>query len=104
MSDYSVIYSPEALADLIAIQRYVANAAGIDVARMFASRLVQACDSLADAPHRGTRRDEVRPNVRTIGFRRRVTIAFSVDEDLVTIIGIFYKGRDWRAALQARGP
>jgi len=42
----------------------------------------------------------LRPGPRTIGFRRRVTIAFAVEADTVMIIGIFYGGQDFEAALQ----
>jgi toxin ParE1/3/4 len=47
-----------------------------------------------------TRRDDLRPGLCTIGFRRRVTIAFAVEADAMTIIGIFYGGQDFEAALQ----
>jgi toxin ParE1/3/4 len=40
------------------------------------------------------------PGLRTIGFRRCVTIAFAVEADAVMIIGIFYGGQDFEAALQ----
>ena len=35
--------------------------------------------------------------LRTIGFRRHVTIAFTVEADAVTIIGIFYGGQDYES-------
>ncbi|MGB5087418.1 MAG: type II toxin-antitoxin system RelE/ParE family toxin [Methylocystis silviterrae] len=57
-------------------------------------------EKLETFPERGTRRDDLRPGLRTIGFRRRVTIAFAVETDAVTIIGIFYGGQDLEAALQ----
>jgi toxin ParE1/3/4 len=50
-------------------------------------------------PHRGRTRDDLRPGLRTIGFRRRVVIAFAVFEDAVTVVGIFYGGRDYEAIL-----
>jgi toxin ParE1/3/4 len=46
-------------------------------------------------PNRGTRRDDLRPSLRVIGFERRVTIAFHVSASAVTIDRIFYGGRDW---------
>ena len=58
------------------------------------------CEKLEIFPHRGTRRDDLRPGLRTIGIRRRVMIAFAVEADAVTIIGIFYGGQDFEAALQ----
>lgn len=35
-----------------------------------------------------------------MGFRRRVAIAFSVDETAVTVLGIFYGGRNYEMAFR----
>jgi toxin ParE1/3/4 len=57
--------------------------------------LIEAyCMKLADFPERGTRRDDLRPGIRIIGFRRRVDIAFTVLDDSVEIARILYGGRD----------
>ena len=45
-------------------------------------------------------RDDIRPGLRTISYRRRVIVAFTVDATDVTILGIFYGGRDYRSALR----
>jgi len=37
--------------------------------------------------------------LRVVGFERRVTIAFEVDDERVTILRIFYGGVDWERAL-----
>ena len=73
---------------------YIAERAGTAVADRFTGAIVDYCEGFTTAPRRGTRRDDLRRGLRTIGFRRRVTIAFSVEGDLVTILGIFYRGRD----------
>ena len=44
-------------------------------------------------PNRGTEHSDLRPGLRTIGFRRRVTIAFRVKGDSVAILRILYGGR-----------
>jgi toxin ParE1/3/4 len=46
----------------------------------------------------------LRPGLRTIGFRHRVTIAFAVEAETVTIIGVFYGGQDFEAALETDEP
>jgi toxin ParE1/3/4 len=51
------------------------------------------------ASHRGTRRDDIRPGLRVVGFERRVTIAFHVDDTTVTIDRILYGGREIEDAL-----
>jgi hypothetical protein len=58
--------------------------------------------SLATFPERGNKRDDIRPNLRTKGFARRVTIAFSVDpkNNVVAIHGIFYGGQDFEPLLR----
>jgi toxin ParE1/3/4 len=45
-------------------------------------------------------RDDIRPGLRIVGFERRVTIAFSVDDGRVTILRVFYGGRDWENAFR----
>ena len=48
-------------------------------------------------PERGTRRDDLRAGLRTVGFSRRATVLFEVDEKVrrVVIHGIYYAGRSF---------
>ena len=55
--------------------------------------------ALEISPARGTRRDDIRPGLRTIGFERRATIAFRIVGREVVIIRIFYGGRDFERIL-----
>jgi toxin ParE1/3/4 len=57
-------------------------------------RIEAYCLGFADFPERGTRRDDLMPGLRVIGFERRVTIAFHVDARTVTVDRILYGGRD----------
>ena len=52
-------------------------------------------------PNRGTRRDDIRPSLRITNYKQRAVIAFAVDDAalMVTIIGIYYGGQDYEAAL-----
>jgi toxin ParE1/3/4 len=43
-------------------------------------------------------RDDVRPGLRVVGFERRVTVAFQVAGDNLTILRILYAGRDLERA------
>jgi toxin ParE1/3/4 len=52
-------------------------------------------------PERGTRRDDLRPDLRVTGVERRVTIAFHVTAEAVIIDRILYGGRDLAPALDA---
>jgi toxin ParE1/3/4 len=56
--------------------------------------------SLAHVPERGTKRDDILPGLRTIGFERRVTIAFRFLKTRVEIVTIAYGGRDFEAELR----
>jgi toxin ParE1/3/4 len=47
---------------------------------------------------RGTAaRGDLLPGLRTIGFERRATIAFTVTADAVLVEGVFYGGQDFEA-------
>jgi toxin ParE1/3/4 len=97
---HRVVFAPEAEAQLASIYGYIAGEAGPSVALAFTTAIVDYCESFATFPNRGTRRDDLRRGLRTIGFRRRVTIAFAVARESVSIVGIFYGGQDVEAALR----
>lgn len=63
------------------------------------SELVTYCEGLVDFPFTGIARDDLRPGLRTIGFRRRATIAFAVTDTAVEIHGVYYGGRDLEALI-----
>ncbi len=100
---HRVVFAPEARAQLVSIFDYIAGAAGPDRAFVFTTAIIDQCESFTTFPHRGTRRDDLRPGLRTIGFRRRVTIAFDVVGDQTTIIGVFYGGQDIEDTLRSDG-
>ena len=104
MPRFTVIFDRDAEADLASIRDYITGARDREFALEFAERIVTYCESLADLPHRGTRRDEIMPGLRTVGWRRTVTVAFEVQDDArqVNILGIFYRGRDVFAAMRSR--
>ena len=51
-------------------------------------------------PHRGNRRDDIREGPRVTNYRKRVVIAFDVEAEQVSVIGIFYGGQDYKRVLQ----
>ena len=89
-----VVFSPEAHEDLFSLYNYVAEQAGHTRAIGYINRIEKYCRGFELAGERGSRRDDLRPGLRIVGFERRVTIAFHVDDDAVTIDRIFYAGRD----------
>jgi toxin ParE1/3/4 len=97
---HKVYFRPVAEADLAALYEYIADRAGIVIAGQYIDRIETACMALADFPERGTRRDDILPGLRTIGFERRATIAFRVLKNRVEIVTIAYGGRDFEGALR----
>ena len=89
-----VVFSLEAGEDLRALHAYVAREAGAATATSFTDAIIAYCESFATFPNRGRLRDDVRPGLRIVGFRRRVSIAFVAGPDAVVILGVFYAGRD----------
>jgi toxin ParE1/3/4 len=102
MKRYTVLFTPRAERQLSELYAYIADHSGEARADKFVSAIVDDCLSLATFPERGDKRDDIRPNLRTKGYARRVTIAFSVDVSTttVTIHGAFYGGRDFEHLLR----
>jgi plasmid stabilization system protein ParE len=101
---YAVRFDREATSDLASIRDYLAHARDLDFADNFIDRVIAYCESLGVLPHRGTRRDSVLPGLRTVTWRRAITIAFQVKDEAkqVVVLGAFYRGRDYIGALQKR--
>jgi toxin ParE1/3/4 len=96
---FEVRFRPRAEADLFALYRHIAEQAGHATAGEYIDRIEAACVALETFPERGTRRDDIRPGLRTMGFERRATIVFQVIAREVVIIRIFYGGQDFEQSL-----
>jgi toxin ParE1/3/4 len=92
-----VVFAPGVEAQLVALYRYIMQQASVEIAERFTIAIIEHCEGLATFPHRGTPRDDIRPGLRALPFRRRVTIAYAVDADQVVILGIYYGGQDFTA-------
>jgi len=103
MSRYRVAFRREALDQLEELYDFIADAGSPDNAARFTHAIVSFCEALGDFPFRGRSRDDLRPGLRTIGYRRRVVIAYAVIAEAVTVIGIFYGGSDYEQALKSPG-
>jgi toxin ParE1/3/4 len=99
MKKFRIRFRPRAEADLLDLYRYIADEAGLDVTGAYIDRIEAACMALAASPERGTKRDDIRPGVRTLGFERRATIVFQVKRVDVVIVRIFYGGQDYERLL-----
>ena len=99
MKERIVVFSPEARNDLFALHDRIAEAAGPETALSYVERLEAYCRGFATASERGNRRDDIREGLHIVGFERRITIAFAVDTDRVTILRLFHAGRNWEEVL-----
>ena len=91
---HEVIFAPEALVDLTSLYDRIAEDASPERALAYVERLQRYCLAFASFPERGMRRDDLRPGLRIIGYRRRVTIAFHITPERVIIDRVLYGGRD----------
>src|SRR5438270_11517663 len=99
-----VIFSPEAAIDLSRLYEYIAKQSGPARAIGYVTRIETHCAGFKFSAERGTKRDDLRPGLRTSGFERRITIAFHVEAQTVVIDRILYGGRDVKQALRRRRP
>ena len=102
MRRYKVEFLRRAEGDLFGLYEAIAAQAGPDVAGQYVERIEAACLALEISPMRGTRRDDLSPGLRTMGFERRATIIFRVRGSRVTVVRIFYGGRDFERLLRSR--
>jgi plasmid stabilization system protein ParE len=102
---HTVVFAATASAQLEAIKEYIAAAADAATAERYVDAVINHCLDLEMFPQRGMRRDDLRPGLRIMNYRKRVSIAFLVDDDapLVTIIGVLYGGQDLDAAFGTSG-
>lgn len=95
-----VLLRPAARRDLSSLYAYIRDERGDpDVAMAYIRRIRAFCEALATFPERGTRRDDIRPGLRIVGFERRVAVAFSVTSETVVVARVFYGGRHYEALL-----
>ena len=92
-----VVFAPRAERHLESIYLHIEAQAGAARADAFTGRIVAYCLALTRFPERGMRRDDLRPRVRFVGYRRRVSIAFIVEPEAIVILGVYYSGRDYEA-------
>ena len=97
---YRIVFTPEARDQVDHLHAYISAAADGETASRFTDAIIDHIARLSEFPERGTPRDDLRPGLRTFAWRRRVTIAFMVEEADVVVIGIFYGGRDFESLLE----
>jgi toxin ParE1/3/4 len=89
-----LVLTRQVKAQLNSLYEYIAFEASLEIADRYIDALMDRIASLTDFPRRGTPRDDLRPGLRTVPFRRRLTIAYAVKPREVRIIGIARAGQD----------
>lgn len=97
---FMLTFSPDAEDSLAELHAYIARFGSPDIADRFTEEAILQCESMCTFPLRGTPRDDIRPGVRITHYRKRVTIAYTVEDGLVTILGVFYAGQDYETILR----
>lgn len=95
-----VRFSRRSESDLTSIYDYVSQKSGTEIAYSYTLRIREYCLSLETFAERGAPWEGLSPGLRVIGFERRVSVAFRVTPDTVTIFRILYGGRDLNRALK----
>lgn len=84
-----VVFSARAETQLVELHRYISERATPAIAECYPSTIVSYCESLSTFPMRGTLRNDIRPGLRTTGYKRRATIAFEATADAVNSLGVY---------------
>ena len=91
MSSYSL--SPEAKKDLLDIHAYTQNEWGLQQAQKYIYALEKRCDELAQSPHIGRERPEIKPGYRSIAEGKHV-IFYRVSDSDIEILRILHGRMD----------
>lgn len=96
----NVRFSRKSESDLTSIYDYIAQKSGTEIAFAYTLRIREYCLSLETFAERGTVWGSMYSGLRVVGFERRVSIAFRVTPNTVTISRILYGGRDLSQVLR----
>ena len=86
---------------MIAQLRYLSEKASPTIAHNYLMRIKSFCLSLETFPQRGTELPGNPPGIRMVGFERRVTILFRIEENAIRILRVLFGGQDIPPAIKA---
>ncbi|MPW22246.1 type II toxin-antitoxin system RelE/ParE family toxin [Paraburkholderia sp. CNPSo 3157] len=102
MKKYKVKFAPEFFDQLLDVEDFIArNSKSELIADRYTKSVKEYCKTFKTAAERGTRRDDLMPGIRIVGFDSTV-LAFSVQEDEVWFLGVFYGGQDYESYIPSR--
>ena len=102
---YRIRFHPAVADDLDAITHWLIDYAGPQSAARRLDEIEATIASLADLPHKGSRRDEIAPGLRAIPAGRKAVVAFTVDDATRTVFVhvVGYAGSNWSQRTSSRG-
>jgi len=68
-------------------------------AERYVDSIVDVCMKLETFAARGVARDDLLPGLRITHLRGRAIIAYTLETEVVSIVGVFYGGQNYEAAL-----
>jgi toxin ParE1/3/4 len=93
--NYRVQFAPEARDQLEDIEQFISEAGSPVTAARYVDAIISFCLRLQTFPERGVPRDDLLPGLRVTHYQQRVVIAYLLDPEVVSIVGVFYGGRAW---------
>lgn len=94
--NYKVQFSINAQADLRQISQYLHSQGGGRAAIAYVDSIIDYCLGFETFPARGMAHHDIQPGLRLVGYKRKATIAFRIEDNIVTIVRVFHGGRDVR--------
>lgn len=94
-----IVYRPAALADLDDIYDHIS----VDNPRRaftFVQDIRERCKLLVSQPRLGPAREDLGTGVRIYPMFRRVVVAYRTTENSISIVRVFYGGRDYAALMR----
>jgi toxin ParE1/3/4 len=98
MMRYTIRLDEDAKADLRGIYTFIRkNGGSAATARGYINRLLGFLSGFDIFPHRGSLREHIRPGLRIVGFERRISVAFIVEDNEVVILRLLYGGQQFES-------
>jgi plasmid stabilization system protein ParE len=96
----TVRFSPEAEQQITSLFEYIATEASSRIAARYVESILTFCGQLKTFPLRGSPRDDIRSGIRTISYKKRALIAYTVEDNQVIILGVYYGGQDYESLIR----
>ena len=99
---HRIAFHADAEAEIDKLYELLLAEAGPAIAGNYVGGIYDLIEGLRTFPERGSLREGKLTGLRIVGYRRRVSIAFSVQKDVIYVLGVFYGGRDVQSLLEER--